>query len=563
MQSRTICRLMVITTAACAALAACGGEDTNSSTATSDASTSPSADVSIVKDLQDVEVERSKDWPAVTTGPGLLGPPWAWIANPGGTMSFPGLRKRVRYGRGAATTYWLEGWVDNGDVCNDALFIGGAQLDPGTSKYCEVNESLTTPVPTTSGQPFPASLVGPVPAPGAAPWQWIANTSGTMSFAGLRKKVRYGRGGPTTNWLQGFVDNGGTCNDTLFVGGSTLDPGFPKYCEVDVTSTVPIGLPPPGSVVPLQRLDVGSGAILRGPAINGVTPVNKPESAFRTRCVPSHINFEDPIVYPNNPLSPTAAGLAHMHLFFGNTNADRYLAPSNIRTTGNSTCDGGTLNRSAYWVPTILNGANQPVIPIHMLVYYKSGGSNIPRSLIESELPAGLRIVSGNSEATVPQEPGRFGFACISPDGNNVTAATSTIQTCAVGWTLRQKVTFPQCWNGALDSADHKSHMAFPVTSSTTAVCPSTHPRAIPEITFNVDYVVKATDNLSTWRLSSDHAGQGRGQSNHGDWFNGWDTATTRIWLANCTKKSNTPNTSLNDCLVNLLGDGTELYRRN
>ncbi len=182
----------------------------------------------------------SQPFPATLVGPGGSGA-WQWAANPGGTMSFTGLRKKIRYGRGGATTNWLEGYVDHGGICDDTLFIGGAQLDPGATKYCEVDESATTSVPPpspTGSQPFPGTLTGPG---GDAAWQWVANPGGTVSFAGLRKKLRYGRGGATTSWIEGFVDNGGVCDDTLFVGGSQLDPGAPKYCEVNETFTGPIG----------------------------------------------------------------------------------------------------------------------------------------------------------------------------------------------------------------------------------------------------------------------------------------------------------------------------------
>ena len=42
---------------------------------------------------------------------------------------------------------------------------------------------------------------------------------------------------------------------------------------------------------------------------------------------------------------------------------------------------------------------------------------------------------------------------------------------------LRLHIRFPECWDGRnIDSADHKSHMAY----SRAGVCPSTHPISVP-----------------------------------------------------------------------------------
>lgn len=36
---------------------------------------------------------------------------------------------------------------------------------------------------------------------------------------------------------------------------------------------------------------------------------------------------------------------------------------------------------------------------------------------------------------------------------------------------------FPSCWDGVnLDSADHKSHMAYPIQNYNSGDCPASHP---------------------------------------------------------------------------------------
>jgi hypothetical protein len=54
--------------------------------------------------------------------------------------------------------------------------------------------------------------------------------------------------------------------------------------------------------------------------------------AFRTVCDYSHMNYDDPIVYPGQP------GRAHLHTYFGNTLVNAFSTVNSVATTGNSTC---------------------------------------------------------------------------------------------------------------------------------------------------------------------------------------------------------------------------------
>src|SRR5262245_53339915 len=77
--------------------------------------------------------------------------------------------------------------------------------------------------------------------------------------------------------------------------------------------------------------------------------------AFRTVCDFSHMNYDDPIVFPGQP------GKAHLHAHFGNTLTDADTTAENLRNSGNSTCRGGTANRTAYWVPAVIDRNGKPV----------------------------------------------------------------------------------------------------------------------------------------------------------------------------------------------------------
>ncbi len=88
------------------------------------------------------------------------------------------------------------------------------------------------------------------------------------------------------------------------------------------------------------------------------------------------MTFDDPIVYPGQP------GRSHLHTFFGNTGTNANSTASSIANTGNSTCRGGTLNRSSYWVPAMIDTrTGTPVKPTTSNFYYKTGGRAGPSSV--------------------------------------------------------------------------------------------------------------------------------------------------------------------------------------
>jgi Domain of unknown function (DUF1996) len=277
------------------------------------------------------------------------------------------------------------------------------------------------------------------------------------------------------------------------------------------------------------------------------------EGDFRTSCTVARMSFDDPIVWPGQP------GKSHLHTYFGNTAVDASTTPESLRAAGNSTCRGGTANRSAYWVPTMINTADgTPIVPDDIGVYYKSGFLD---GAVINPLPAGLRMVAGNSAATAAPDNTYMRFKCIGGPNNENDKYGSQIPNCDVGAAVWQEIFFPQCWDGVnLDSPDHKSHMATPVPDPSGAPpyglrCPATHPVAIPQISFNVVYVVPSKDAPLRWRLSSDNYDPKLpgGYSSHGDWFNGWMSDVSDSFAKNCIR-------ARKDCHSHLLGDGRMIY---
>ena len=59
-----------------------------------------------------------------------------------------------------------------------------------------------------------------------------------------------------------------------------------------------------------------------------------------------------------------------------------------------------------------------------------------------------------------------------------------------------------RCWDGVnLDSADHKSHVAYPSSGSAQSSyeCPSTHPVKIPEVFYEVVWDTTGFNDKSIW----------------------------------------------------------------
>lgn len=274
------------------------------------------------------------------------------------------------------------------------------------------------------------------------------------------------------------------------------------------------------------------------PTLNG--------GAFRVSCAVSHMGNDDPLVYPNQP------GAAHHHTFFGNTSTNAKSDLMTMASTGNSTCNGGTMNRSAYWMPSMIDtGTNTPIKPDGILFYYKTGG--VFTSITAP--PKGLRMITGNAKGNSAATAKGL-YTCITPAGTSSPWQQHVVN-CPIGDSMQLHIDFPQCWDGVnLDSPDHKSHMSDRENvPGAPARCPSTHPVMIPAITLNLNYKITSANQTANWRLASDNYATSSpgGYSAHADWVNGWDEKTMAGIVKNCLNKDA-------DCHAHLLGDGRMFY---
>lgn len=320
-----------------------------------------------------------------------------------------------------------------------------------------------------------------------------------------------------------------------------------------------IASPSLGGVAPIETSDFRSE---EGKSPSALPRTNKPDEvgAFRFICAPGQVLPDDPIVFPNEP------GRSHLHQFYGNLAANAYSSYATLRRAGKSSCSGPdqALNRSAYWMPAMLDGKGHVIRPDYVTVYYKRFPKNSPEctSGVFSKgcvpIPNGLRMIAGRDMLKLSAPPtGGFHFSCTKSTGQTAgkgayRTMSEALAVCSPGWQLTLALDFPSCWDGVhLDSPNHRSHVGYARYVTGGQACPKDKPYFMPTFRLFSSYSVMEGDDVSLWRLSSDAMApnDAPGSTLHGDYFEGWDPATKAEWTDNCIDK-------LLSCQGGNLGDG-------
>lgn len=303
--------------------------------------------------------------------------------------------------------------------------------------------------------------------------------------------------------------------------------------------------------------------------------------AFRFFCGPGQLLYDDPIALPGQPRK------SHLHQFIGNTAANASSTYQSLRTTGGSTCDNrslpAALNRSAYWMPAMLDGMGNAVRPDYALVYYK----RIPKSSPAcgapdathigycTDMPNGLRFIFGYNMATMTGGPmqnpswDRDGetFDCETRMGGGAQAVPGIFHNiaevvaakCPVNAWLKISLSPPTCWDGKnLDVADHRSHVVYAdgpfVTSAGERACPPSNPYYLPNLAYQWYFTTNIAFTQGKWRLSCDDmtGGLPPGSCLHMDYFEGWSPTVKAAFHAHCIDEHLT-------CNNGDLGNGTQM----
>lgn len=330
--------------------------------------------------------------------------------------------------------------------------------------------------------------------------------------------------------------------------------------------------------------------------------VDGTDGKLRINCVPSHLAYDDPIVYPGQP------GHAHLHHFFGNTLTNHSSTYASLRAAGDGTCSGGPINRTGYWHPAIIRPQNNKVVrPTSHTIYYTVGTERFDRcdaifgwQYASQHLPRGFSMIGGWPDRVTnldlhavttafPSEPFRHSAAPTSehvwiawnsagvptgPAGTFDELADMCVAagTCAEATSnstskLIGRFSFPTCWDGEnLTSATGRTHVTYARQNGEGLVgCPASHPFHIPDVlvAMNIDH--NGREDFRQWYLSSDD-GHGPpdavypgGHTVHYDWFGAWDQGIVDIFSEHVMGIQSYPSPSVITCNNGGLNNGYAL----
>lgn len=290
--------------------------------------------------------------------------------------------------------------------------------------------------------------------------------------------------------------------------GVTLPP-----CAPGATTNPAPSSAPPSSVPPSTVPSPTGGAVVE-PTVGAPVTVptfgdKPPQAQYRevaANCTMTHQRNDDPIVFPGLP------GASHQHTFVGNPITDASTTPAKL-VGGRTSCQDGK-DGSSYWFPSLVKDGVS-LTPQQVTVYYKSGVDDY-RTV--QPFPAGFRLLVGNAKAPAG-EAFQGTWSCGGSTGPEIPAS------CPDGSSLIVRYKAPSCWDGKhLDTADHKSHMAWPVKG----VCPADHPVPLPMFEMKVPYKL-AGGVTAGLKLSS-----GAPNTFHYDFMNGWDPARQAEVIKHC-----------------------------
>jgi len=246
----------------------------------------------------------------------------------------------------------------------------------------------------------------------------------------------------------------------------------------------------------------------------------------------------DPIV------NPGTVG-THMHSIAGGNGFRNTYSYDAL--TSQSTCTTIVVpqDKSNYWTPSIYHqdatNGSFTLMPASFNIYYLVRGTDSGDTVVAP--PEGLVMLAGNPNRRTYNasnfEDQAVSYVCLDYSGShNGDPAWAERQdffshNCPNG--MRAQVFFPSCWDGQnLDSADHKSHMSYPVENYNNGHCPPSHPVHIISIFYEM---IVSTDQFDyhgagTWVLSN---GDTTGLGFHGDFAMGWtDPGLITSLINNC-----------------------------
>jgi len=226
-------------------------------------------------------------------------------------------------------------------------------------------------------------------------------------------------------------------------------------------------------------------------------------SMMRFSCSQLTIDRVDPLVNPGSIPSP------HLHQIVGGNSFNASMDPATHDLPTLSTCTSCTFSEdfSNYWTAVLYfksrNGSYTRVPQSVSQGLRAQGGITvyyIPATSAQTSVTAfkpGFRMLVGDASLHSKGTARKVCHRCMpaSGDNSNINCGAPDSQTlpkgfCAGG--IRSVITFPTCWDGKnTDSADHRTHVAYPTSSGNydvgaTGTCPASHPVKIPQLMLEV-----------------------------------------------------------------------------
>jgi hypothetical protein len=210
----------------------------------------------------------------------------------------------------------------------------------------------------------------------------------------------------------------------------------------------------------------------------------------------------DPIVFPGDAVS------SHDHTFFGTMVDENDTGWADLQDKP-STCAGeaADTNKSSYWTPSAYDADGNFIEPLRMTAYYNSDNAR------GSIVPWGQPAANGD------------------PDFRSITNSTpNCCQVNAQTGTARIDINVVKsCWNGELDSANHRDHHQprnTPLPGGGLE-CDEDHPYRIPQVKLEILYP-ELPHHWSNGSTPDDTTHM------HADFLNGHDPTALAILVDAC-----------------------------
>lgn len=249
----------------------------------------------------------------------------------------------------------------------------------------------------------------------------------------------------------------------------------------------------------------------------------------------------DPIVAPGVLSS-------HIHMVVGASAFNATATSASLRASQCNTCQMQQDN-SAYWIPELFyhhrDGTWEQLedqLGGSLAIYYIQR-ANYNGDTTVYGIPQGLRMIAGTPTLktyTNDFAQNAISYLCVNYNQNRPTTYAIPPYNCPQ--MMRAQIFFPSCWDGVnLDSADHKSHMAYP-DGLDGGNCPATHPKRIISLFYERYFSVGrfAADWLDQFGRPARaqpyyfSTGDNTGYSLHGDFLDGWNTTIIDLATQNC-----------------------------